>query len=292
MREARNDVDAPAELLGAAAAPCGPTGSAAGSRRGSRASRRSAVVQQRGAASGRRPRSAGAACAARASAGRAGASRTAPSAPPRRRSRRSARAGGPPRRRGRRAALAHRARRVGAEALALARDHRRHEVERVQLGVRVRQRGAGLAPLVDDQLDVGAVGVRAHPLAPDLDRRRRPARPVSSASDETGCGRVDDHLVRARRGGRREQVGRWRCAAARRRRASAPGTGWERRAPSSRACPAPPPWAERVDLRRRASSWPSANGSVCGSIGSARRRPTSRRRGASARSARRSCAGR
>ena len=37
---------------------------------------------------------------------------------------------------------AHRARRVGGEALALAGDRRRHEVQRVELGVGVRQRGS------------------------------------------------------------------------------------------------------------------------------------------------------
>ena len=40
---------------------------------------------------------------------------------------------------------AHRAHRVGAEALALAGDRRGDEVERVQLRVGVRERGAGLA---------------------------------------------------------------------------------------------------------------------------------------------------
>ncbi len=51
--------------------------------------------------------------------------------------------------------VAHRARRVRAGALALAGDLGGDEVERVQLRVRVRQRGAALAPLVDDQLHVG-----------------------------------------------------------------------------------------------------------------------------------------
>ena len=68
--------------------------------------------------------------------------------------------------------VAHRARRVRPRALALARDVRGHEVQRVELRVRVRQRRAGLAALVDDQLHARARGVRAHPLAPGLDARR------------------------------------------------------------------------------------------------------------------------
>ena len=99
-------------------------------------------------------------------------------------------------------ALAHRARRVGVCALALAGHDGRHEVQRVQLRVRVRQRGSRLAALVDDQLHVGATRVRAHALAPHLHRgghlldgqlgqRQHRLRPV------------DDHLVRARR---RERV--------------------------------------------------------------------------------------
>ena len=65
---------------------------------------------------------------------------------------------------------AHRPLRVRAEALALARDGGGDEVERVDLRVGVGQRGAGLAALVDDHVDVGGVlGVRAHAVAPDAD---------------------------------------------------------------------------------------------------------------------------
>ena len=67
---------------------------------------------------------------------------------------------------------AHRALGVGAEALALAGHDGGDEVQRVDLRVRVRQRGAGLAALVDDDVHVGraVLGVRAHPLAPHVER--------------------------------------------------------------------------------------------------------------------------
>ena len=80
---------------------------------------------------------------------------------------------------------AHRARRVGAEALALARDRGRHEVQRVELRVGVRQRGARLAALVDEQVHVGARRVRAHALAPDL-HGGTTCSAGSSASEATG----------------------------------------------------------------------------------------------------------
>ena len=69
-------------------------------------------------------------------------------------------------------ALAHRTRRVGVCALALAGHDGRHEVQRVQLRVCVRQRGSPLTALVDDQLRVGATRVRAHAQAPHLHRVR------------------------------------------------------------------------------------------------------------------------
>ena len=47
---------------------------------------------------------------------------------------------------------------------------RGHEGQRVELRVRVRQRRAGLAALVDDQVHVGRAGVRAHALAPHAHR--------------------------------------------------------------------------------------------------------------------------
>jgi hypothetical protein len=102
-------------------------------------------------------------------------------------------------------ALTHRARRVCAGALALTRDRRRHEAERVQLRVRVRQRGTGLALLVDDQLHIRALGVRAHPLAPDIDREDHLLE-GELGERHHGLGSIDDHLVRARRRHRHEQL--------------------------------------------------------------------------------------
>ena len=115
--EAREHVDAPAEVLGPAGR-CAPTGSAAAGRRAGAAAAR-AVVQQRGAD--------GPSSSKRAT-GRRGASiswngparPTAPSARPRRRSRRCGRGGGPPPARGRRAGWSPSCAPRGAEALALA----------------------------------------------------------------------------------------------------------------------------------------------------------------------------
>ena len=94
---------------------------------------------------------------------------------------------------------AHRAHGVGAEALTLAGDRGGDEVQRVQLRVRVRERGSGLPALVDDQVLAGGVRVRSHALAPGVDgeehllgRQRREVR--------DRLGRVDDHLVPAGRG--------------------------------------------------------------------------------------------
>ncbi len=94
---------------------------------------------------------------------------------------------------------AHRLGRVGAEPLALAGDRRRDEVERVQLGVGVRQRCPRLASLVDDQVQAGRVGVRAHPLAPHL-HCEQDLLDAQLAERDHGLGRIDDHLVRAARG--------------------------------------------------------------------------------------------
>ena len=63
-----------------------------------------------------------------------------------------------------------RALRVGGEALALARHGRRHERQRVELRVGVRQRGAGLAALVHDHVHVRGRRVLAHALAPHAHR--------------------------------------------------------------------------------------------------------------------------
>src|SRR4051794_6935371 len=61
---------------------------------------------------------------------------------------------------------AHRAGRVGGEALAFACDGRGDERQRVELRVRVGQRGAALAALVDEQMDEGGVGVGLDARAP------------------------------------------------------------------------------------------------------------------------------
>ena len=83
---------------------------------------------------------------------------------------------------------AHRAHGVGAEALALAGDRGGDEVQRVELRVRVRERGAGLAALVDDQVPAGGVR-RGRASARARSRRRaRPARSDSSARVVTGSG--------------------------------------------------------------------------------------------------------
>ena len=89
---------------------------------------------------------------------------------------------------------AHRPRRVGAEALALAGDRRRDERQRVELRVRVRERGAALAALVDEQVHAGGVGVGAHALAPARDRG---GDLLGGEVGERGHGhgRVDDDLL-------------------------------------------------------------------------------------------------
>ena len=100
MAQPGHDVDPPAERVGARRGRCAPRGSRAGWRRGAGAAARGRRAASR-RRSGRRPRSAPAGGAGRSSAGTASARRTAPSAPPRRRSRRCARASAPPPARGR-----------------------------------------------------------------------------------------------------------------------------------------------------------------------------------------------
>src|SRR4051794_8209503 len=63
---------------------------------------------------------------------------------------------------------AHRARRVGGEALALPGDGGGDERQRVELRMGVRERGAALAALVDEQVDERGIGVSAHAGAPRL----------------------------------------------------------------------------------------------------------------------------
>ncbi len=95
---------------------------------------------------------------------------------------------------------------VGAGPLALAGHGRRDELERVELGVGVLERGPGAAALVDDQLHVGGVGVGAHPLAPGLHRRAELLlAQLGHRGDVLRC--VDDHLVGAGRRARGEEVG-------------------------------------------------------------------------------------
>ncbi len=100
---------------------------------------------------------------------------------------------------------AHRPRGVGAEALALAGEGRGHEVERVELRVAVGKRGPRVLALVDDQVHAGRVGVNAHALAPHLDG---PCHLLHGQLGQRhhGVRGVDDHLVRAERRRRPEQV--------------------------------------------------------------------------------------
>ena len=162
---------------------------------------------------------------------------------------------------------AHRARGVGAEALALARDGRRDEVQRVELGMGVRQRRAAEVPLVDEHVHAGRAGVRAHARAPGLHRHGDLLRrDVGQRGHRVG--RVDDHLVRAGRRLRAEQVGLGLGRQRRRPRARAPGRGSAPRARSSPAC--------RV-RRRRAG--PRRARAACGPRG---RAGTGRARGRSA----------
>ncbi len=67
------------------------------------------------------------------------------------------------------------------------------------------QGSSSLAPLVDDQLHVSALGVDPHPLAPHL---HRPGQALHRklGKREDRLGRVHDHLVRALGGHRAEQV--------------------------------------------------------------------------------------
>ena len=141
--EAREDVDLPAEVLGAARRGADPEVQRrrAPKRAAGGAARRAAARRR----AGRRPRSGPRRGAARAAAGRArarrtGASSTASSSIATMRSRRPHlllhEVG--------EQVAAHRADGVGAEALALAGDERGDEVQGVELGVGVRQRGAAL----------------------------------------------------------------------------------------------------------------------------------------------------
>ena len=129
---------------------------------------------------------------------------------------------------------------VGGEALALARHRGGHEGQRVELRVRVRQRGARLPALVHDHVHVRRARVLAHALAPDRHRRLHLlGRQLGQRVHRVG--RVHDHLVRAharavRRTGRarrgRRPAGRPR---ARPRPARARGRGSAPRARASRA---------------------------------------------------------
>jgi hypothetical protein len=100
---------------------------------------------------------------------------------------------------------AHRAHGVRGEPLALAGDQRRYKAERVQLRVRVRKRRPGSAALVHEQVPARRRGVRAQPLAPDLQRGGQLlGRQVGERGD--GARRVHDHLVRTARRLRGEEV--------------------------------------------------------------------------------------
>ena len=101
---------------------------------------------------------------------------------------------------------AHRALVVRGRALALAGDLGGHEAERVELGVAVLERGAGVGALVDDQVNVGGVGMGAHPLAPGGDGAGDLLVGELGQRGEV-LGSADDHLVGAVGRLRAKQVG-------------------------------------------------------------------------------------
>ena len=173
---------------------------------------------------------------------------------------------------------AHRPLVVGDEALALARDRDRHEVERVELGVGVLERGAGSAALVDDQLHVGG-GRRCARI-----RSRQPATAAASSSSPSSAIAVwcSGELTitswapgpGARRRGRARRDARSgsrsvgpASAPVRRRRprrapsaVRAPGRGSARPGAASRGVGAPAAGAVGPDLGRRRPSCPSQKG--------------------------------
>ena len=159
---------------------------------------------------------------------------------------------------------AHRALVVGGEALALARDRDRDEVQRVELGVGVLQRGAGGLALVDDQLPGSAPALRAAASARAIPPPRRTARPRRAAPARCGAAASGRSPRGRRRPGWSRRGRARRCAAtraagrgapaARRRgsrprrrppRAPAPGRGSGRPACASRARPGLRPRAGR-----------------------------------------------
>ena len=73
-----------------------------------------------------------------------------------------------------------------------------HEVERVELRVRVLERCARGRALVHHHVHAGGIGVRAGARAPARDGAARTAPASSSVDRATVLGRVDDHLVVAR----------------------------------------------------------------------------------------------
>ena len=215
--EPRQDVDPPAEVLGAARRGAHPQVQ----RRARAEPARQApqrVVQHRGA--GRavvleaRPRDA----AARASADRGRARRRAPSAPPRRRSRRSARAGGPPPGRGRRAGCRPSS---GSRRRRTARARGRSPPGTKSSAYSWACVWGSDAPASRRSLtircSVGGVGVDPHPLAPHVHRGRNLLGRRQLAERHHRLGRVDDHLVRAERRRRPRTDPGWRVARAVRR---------------------------------------------------------------------------
>src|SRR6476620_11626984 len=95
---------------------------------------------------------------------------------------------------------------VGADPLALAGDRGGNERQRVELRVSVLERGAGTAALVDDQLQVGGLGVSSHPLPPGGDRGGELLL-VKVRHRGQVLGGVDQHLVRTLGRARGEEVG-------------------------------------------------------------------------------------
>ena len=176
---------------------------------------------------------------------------------------------------------AHRPLGVRAEALALAGDGGGDEVQRVDLRVGVGQRGAGLAALVDDDVDVGGASRRARACARAT--RRPPAHLLDVEVGQRGdrVGGVDDDLVAPRAGATAKRSGFAKGRAARCP-GRAPDRGWARRARASRACPARRRW--RAARRSRAACGPRGprgrDPSRCRSVGRGGGEASARPRGA------------
>ena len=158
-----------------------------------------------------------------------------------------------------------------------------HEAQRVELRVGVRQGGAGLAALVDDEVHVRGARVRAHPLAPRPDRRvDLLGREIGERRD--GVGRVHDHLVLAPGGERRVQVGRGGRLGVRGVRGQRGVEVGHRAHPPAGRVRLAPVGAQRLHLGRRLPLVAGREGIALGVDGRRRARPSGPRSGAPARS--------